>query len=211
VENAHPPVFGIALMSGGFQNPARRPVRLAAPRGVSDALAGSAVRALQHLPDELLRSMIDGLRTHADELAPGVLFRGHSSGGCAVGITLRELAPQAFEFNRLRFWLWHRWRRGVERDVARRFPRLKHLQWYFDEAVRELKEAGYPQPAKAVGLWLAATAEAELRSRRGAVAETRRLPPRTARRGARRAGGPARAREQEVETNRTQSRPEAQR
>jgi hypothetical protein len=164
----------IALMSGGFQNPARRPVRLAAPRGVSDALAGSAVRALQHLPDELLRSMIDGLRTHADELAPGVLFRGHSSGGCAVGITLRELAPDAFDFGWLQFWLRQRWRRGIERDVARRFPHLNRLQRYFDQAVAELEQTGHdPQPAKAVGLWLAANAEAELIARRSAVGEKR--------------------------------------
>jgi hypothetical protein len=123
-------------------------------------------QALRHLPDVLLRAMVSGLGAHADELAPGVLFRGTSSGGCAVGITLRELAPDAFEFGLFRFWLWQRWRRGVERDVARRHPRLKHLQWYFDEAVAELEQAGRePQPAKAVGLWLAASAEAELTAR----------------------------------------------
>lgn len=198
-------------MSVAATTPVRRSVLVAPPPGVNGAVADAAGRALKHLPEEMLFAMVRGLRTYADDLAPGVLFRKHSSGGCAVGITLRELAPEAFDFGRLRFWLWHRWRRGVERDVARRFPRLKHLQWYFDEAVSEVKEAGYPQPAKAVGLWLAASAEAELGSRRSAVAETRRLPPRSARRGARRAGGPARPSEQDAETNRTQSRPEARR
>jgi hypothetical protein len=155
--------------------------------------------------------MVRGLRAHADELAPGVLFRNQSVGGCAVGITLRELAPEAFDFGRLRFWLWQRWRRGVERDVARRFPRLNHLQRHFDEAVAEVSRAGYSRGAKAEGLWLAATADAELGSRRRAVAETRRSPTRTARRTRRRAGGPARARAREAETNRTQRDPEASR
>jgi hypothetical protein len=182
----------------------RPSVLVAPPLGVSGALATGAGRALQHLPDELLRAMARGLRAHADDLAPGVLFRNQSSSGCAVGITLRELAPEAFNFGLLRFWLWQRWRRGVERDVARRFPRLRHLQWHFDEAVAELEGARYPQPAKAVGLWLAASADAELRSRRSPVADTTSLATRAARRTHHRVDGPPRAREQEAATNRTQ-------
>jgi hypothetical protein len=199
------------MMSIGTDTTVRPPVLVAPPLGVSGRLASGAGQALQHLPDELLRAMVRGLRAHADDLAPGVLFRNHSSGGCAVGITLRELAPDAFDFGWLRFWVWQRWRRGVERDVARRFPRLRHLQWHFDEAVTELKQAGYPQPAKAVGLWLAASADAELRSRRRAVAETRSLPISTARRTHRRAGGSGLAREQEVGTNTIQPDAEASR
>ena len=131
--------------------------------------------------------MVRGLRAHADELAPGVLFRGKSSGGCAVGITLRELAPDAFDFGWLHFWLRQRWRRGIEADVARRFPRLNHLQRYFDQAVAEVEEAGVdPQPAKAVGLWFAASAEAELRARRSALTENQNPPRRRARRAHRR-------------------------
>jgi hypothetical protein len=153
------------------------------PRGVSADVAGGVGRALTQLPDTLLRAMVGGLRAHADDLAPGVLFRGTSSGGCAVGITLRELAPGAFEFGRIRFWLWQRWRRGIERDVARRYPRLKHLQWYFDEAVGQLERAGDdPQPARAVGLWLASSAEGELGARRSALAKDGPRPRRTARR-----------------------------
>jgi hypothetical protein len=176
------------MVSIGTDTTVRPSVLVAPPLGVSGAAASGATRALWHLPDELLRAMVRGLRAHADDLAPGVLFRNQSSGGCAVGITLRELAPDAFDFGWLRFWLWQRWRRGVERDVARRFPRLKHLQRHFDEAVAESKEAGYPEPARAVGLWLAASADAELRSRRGRVAEARSLPSQAARRTHRRAG-----------------------
>jgi hypothetical protein len=165
-------------------------VLVPAPPGVRPALASAVARALGHLPDELLRAMAGGLRAHADELAPGVLFRGHRSGGCAVGVTLRELAPESFEFGRLRFWLWQRWRRGVERDVARRFPRLKHLQWYFDEAVAELSASGCEaQAARIVGEWLADSASAELSARRrvspGAGIT---LPARRARRGGRTSG-----------------------
>jgi hypothetical protein len=127
--------------------------------------------------------MVRGLRTHADDLAPGVLFRGKSSGGCAVGITLRELAPNAFDFGWVQFWFRQRWRRGIEPDVARRFPHLNHLQRHFDEAVTEVTEAGRDsQPAKAVGLWFAASAEAELRARRKSAALEKPLPARRARR-----------------------------
>ena len=190
----------------------RPPALVVPPVGVSRTLGVAVGRTLQHLPDELLRAMSRGLRAHADDLAPGILFRGHSSGGCAVGITLRELAPNAFDFGWLRFWLWQRWRRGVERDVGRRYPRLKHLQWHFDEAVAELEKAGSdPQAAKAVGLWLAASAEAELGGRRSAVRDMKPLPTRRARRGHRRAERPLRPRAQGVQANRTPPGPEVSR
>lgn len=187
----------------------RPSVLVAPPPGVSEAVASGAGRALQHLPDQLLGAMVRGLRARADDLAPGVLFRDHDSRGCAVGVTLRELAPEAFRFGRIRFWLWQRWRRGVERDVARRFPRLKHLQWHYDAAVKQLSEAGHPQAAKAVGLWLAASADAELRSRRGAVAETGSLPARTPRHARRGSASSARARERTEAASRTERDPEA--
>jgi hypothetical protein len=154
-----------------------------APDGVSQALASATERAIHRLPDELLQAMVRGLRTHADDLAPGVLFRGKSSGGCAVGITLRELAPDAFDFGWVQFWLRQRWRRGIEPDVARRFPHLNHLQRHFDHAVSEVKEAGSDsEPAKAVGLWFAASAEAELNARRSSAALKKSLPARRTRR-----------------------------
>jgi hypothetical protein len=141
-----------------------------APDGVSQALANAAARAIHRLPEELLSAMARGLRKHADDLAPGVLFRGKSSGGCAVGITLRELAPDAFDFGWAQFWLRQRWRRGIEPDVARRFPHLGQLQRHFDRAVADIRQTGGdPHPARTVGLWFAASAEAELSARRAAA------------------------------------------
>jgi hypothetical protein len=138
----------------------------APPPGVGGQLAAAAERCLQHLPERFLRALATGLRLNADELAPGALFRDRDTGGCAVGIALRELAPDAFRFGRIEFWLWHRWRRGVELDVARRFPHLQQLQRVFDDAVAQAQDTGHAQePTKAVGLWLAASAETELRVR----------------------------------------------
>jgi hypothetical protein len=173
--------------------PALRPAApLPAPAGASRALAVPATRALQRLPDGVLRAMARGLTVNADGLVPGALFRGRHSGGCAVGVTLRELAPEAFQFGRLEFWLWHRWRRGVEPDVARRFPHLQQLQRLFDEAVEELHGLGrHEQPAKTVGLWLAACAQAELRARGVGEVSKRRLVNRLSRRN-RRGGHPSR-------------------
>jgi hypothetical protein len=143
------------------------------------------MRALQHLPDALLAAMARGLTGNVDDLVPGALFRDRDSSGCAVGITLRELAPDAFQFGRLEFWLWHRWRREVEPDVARRFPHLQQLQRLFDQAVGELDELGrHNRPAKTVGLWLAACAQAELQAR-GGRAPGRRLAKRSTRRSRR--------------------------
>ena len=154
-------------MSVEPENVIRPSVVVSPPPGVSAERASAVGRALRHLPDELLRAMVRGLRAHADELSPGALFRGSTSGGCAVGITLRELAPDAFVFGWLRFWLWQRWRRGVERDVATRYPRLKHLQRHFDGAVADVEEGGDDaRPARAVGLWFAESAAAELETRR---------------------------------------------
>jgi len=174
--------------------PAVRPaVLLPPPAGMSRALAVPATRALQRLPDGVLRAMARGLTVNADNLIPGALFRDRHSSGCAVGITLRELAPDAFQFGRLEFWLWHRWHRGVEPDVARRFPQLQQLQRLFDEAADELKTLGrHEQPAKTVGFWLAACAQAELGARGVGAASRRRLVSRPARRN-RRASHPSRA------------------
>ncbi len=190
-----------ARTTGDAERAVRRSTGPSPPLGMSPELAGAVTRALRHLPDELLRAMAQGLPAHADELAPGVLFRGTSSGGCAVGITLRELAPDAFKFGWVRFWLRQRWRRGIERDVACRYPRLTHLQSCFDEAVAELKRAGYePQPAQTVGLWLAAMATAELRARGSTNTEKRSRPRRPAQRTHRRSDGPRRDHQHEVET-----------
>ena len=161
----------------------RPEVLLPAPAGLSRALAVPTTRVLQQLPDALLQAMARGVTVNANGLAPGTLFRDRDSGGCAVGVTLRELAPDAFDFGRLEFWLWHRWRRGIEPDLARRFPQLRDLQRLFDQAVGELKELGrHGQPAKTVGFWLAACAQAELRGRGRGRASTRRVAKRSFRR-----------------------------
>jgi hypothetical protein len=126
-------------------------------------------RAMHTLPEPMLVALARGLRKHRDELAPGRLFAAPRAGGCAVGIALRELAPQAFEFRSLPYWLWHRRRRGVERDVALRFPELTHLQSCFDDAVAETlvgTALGRRAAAREVGLWFAGVAEAELSRRR---------------------------------------------
>ena len=131
----------------------------------------------------------------ADGLAPGALFRDRQSSGCAVGVTLRELAPDAFQFGRLEFWLWRRWRLGVEPDVARTFPQLRELQRLFDEAVGELTQLGrHEQPAKTVGLWLAASARAELRARDDGGTSGRRLAIHATRRNRRVSHPPRRSR-----------------
>jgi hypothetical protein len=150
-----------------------------APAGVDARLVQAVPRAMRRLPDPILLAMSSGLRAHCDELVPRTLFRGRSGGGCAVGVTLRELVPEAFEFGRLRFWLWHRWRRGIERDVAARYPQLKHLQWHFDDAVRGAADELPDQrdAARAVGLWLAASAAGELALRRPPEAPARGIQP----------------------------------
>lgn len=145
----------------------------AAPAETNGAVAAGVRRCLRRLPDQLLQAMVSGLRANADDLAPGALFRWRDAGGCAVGVTLRELAPDAFQFGRVEFWLWHRWRRGVEADLARRFPELGQLQRLFDGAVAEMEEVSRDdQPAKAIGLWFAESAEAELRARGRPARET---------------------------------------
>jgi len=153
------------------------------PAGISAGLAAVAERSLERLPDGVLRAMVTGIRGNADDLAPGALFRARDSGGCAVGVTLRELAPEAFQFGRIEFWLWHRWRRGVEPDVGRRFPQLQQLQRVFDDAVREVEEAGLEkEPAKAVGLWLATCAQALLDTEKVPAPHRRRLAKQPTRR-----------------------------
>lgn len=164
-----------------------RPTALVpAPAGVSRALAVPVTRALERLPDAVLGAMARGLTANVDDLAPGALFRDRHSSGCAVGVTLRELAPNAFQFGRLEFWLWHRWRRGIEPDVARRLPQLEQLQRLFDQAVDDLDQLGrHEQPAKTVGFWFAACARAELQARSVREAPSGRLARRWPRRRSR--------------------------
>lgn len=142
---------------------------VAVPAGTAGQLGPVLGRAMRGLPDAILVALARGLREHRDELAPGRLFASPRSGGCAVGIALRELAPEAFDFGRLEYWLWYRRRRGIERDVAVSFPELLHLQRCFDKAVGETRDRlalDQRSAAREVGLWFAVAAERELSGRR---------------------------------------------
>jgi len=128
-------------------------------------------RTLTGLPDHLLGALVDGLDHERGHLVDGRLFLSSAGGGCAVGVLLRELDPEAFEAGRLRFWLRHGWRRTVAsyREVAKRQPRLRHLEWIFDASVSATRRAepALSQRAAAdrVGRWIEASARAEIARR----------------------------------------------
>jgi hypothetical protein len=136
-------------------------------------------RTLTGLPDHMLAALVDGLEHERGRLVDGRLFLSSAGGGCAVGVLLRELDPAAFEAGRLRFWLRHGWRRTVASypGVAKRQPRLAHLERIFDECVSATRRAEPPLSARAaadrVGRWIESRARAELR-RRGRASETAR-------------------------------------
>lgn len=136
-------------------------------------------RALRDLPLGLLEAMLRGLRRHADALAPGGLYTDDGSGGCAVGMMLREIAEEPSEDRRRRS-LWPRSLRfqsptvREERpDLARANPRLWHLELAFDvtctEMAKRLRSPAH-EVARSVGLWMAAETQAEISLRRMEVA-----------------------------------------
>ena len=129
-------------------------------------------RTLRGLPDASLAALVRGLDRAGGDLAPGRLFRG-GSGGCAVGVMLRELEPETYAARGPRFWLVHSWRRRVRwyRGMAREHPRLQHLEWTFDRAAAASSQRGLArrEAAVAVGRWFRAEAEAELDWRRLAL------------------------------------------
>jgi hypothetical protein len=121
-------------------------------------------RVLKGLPYEFIVALIEGLEG-ADVITPGRLFAGRS-GGCAVGVTLRAMDPRY----RGRRIIWgRRVRRSVvalRRGLATRVARLYALEQVFDRSVR-LAQARSPRRhprviAKAVALWVADEARAEL-------------------------------------------------
>jgi hypothetical protein len=122
-------------------------------------------RALRGLPQELLEPLVDGLRRYAGSLAPGALESGEG-GGCAIGMMLRELVPE--DDHRAR---WHRKRPSVYHrapELAKRYPRLLHLESFFDTTCERLARSG-EMPAEEVptlvGLWMASETEAEINLR----------------------------------------------
>src|SRR5919109_1147025 len=114
-------------------------------------------RSVRGLPDEMLDALARGLERHGDRLVAGRLFAGPARGGCAVGVMLRELTPDAYAHGRFYFLLRHGWRRRAASyggELARN-PRLRHLGWSFDKAVKRAQdlspEQSKQQAARAVG------------------------------------------------------------
>ena len=155
------------------------------PEPVTSERGPILARTLRALPDRMLVALDRGLEHNGDRLVAGRLFRASDGGGCAVGVMLRELEPQAYR-GRLRFWVRHGWRRraGSYRGVLRANPRLRHLEWVFDGAVSETRRA-LPQlsrrdAAAAVGAWIRAESRRELAQRalfRRLAAGTAVAPP----------------------------------
>jgi hypothetical protein len=113
-------------------------------------------RTLRGLSRPQLEALASGLERHREELVAGRLFKSTGGGGCAVGVMLRELDAVPTR-GAARFWLRDRWRRSVTSYRAiRRQPRLRHLEWGFDAAVKRLREAGVErsEAAAAAGDWL---------------------------------------------------------
>jgi hypothetical protein len=113
-------------------------------------------RTLRGLSDPQLEALASGLERHREELVAGRLFKSTGGGGCAVGVMLRELDAVPAR-GAARFWLRDRWRRSVTSYRAiRRQPRLRHLEWGFDAAVKRLRDAGVDkrEAAAAAGGWL---------------------------------------------------------
>ena len=137
-------------------------------------------RTLTALPDRLLAALVDGLERERGRLVDGRLYLSPAGGGCAVGVLLREVDPSAFETGRLRFWLRHGWRRTSASypGVAKRQPRLRHLEWIFDQSVKATLRAEPALSRRAaadrVGRWIESRARAELRLRDGSSEVPRR-------------------------------------
>jgi hypothetical protein len=121
-------------------------------------------RVLRGLPSDFVVALIEGLEG-ADVITPGQLFAG-DSGGCAVGVTMRVVEPDFRGSGTLRRWRRKRSIQELYRGVARSIPHLHGLEQVFDRSV-DLYWAHNPhlpqrEAAKAVALWVAAEARAEL-------------------------------------------------
>lgn len=121
-------------------------------------------RVLRGLPGDFIVALVEGLEG-ADVITPGRLFAG-GSGGCAVGVTLRRVEPDFRGSGTLRRWRRKRSIQELYRGLAKSIPHLHALEHVFDRSVR-LYGARNPQlkkddVARAVALWVAAEARAEL-------------------------------------------------
>jgi hypothetical protein len=156
------------------------------PAGLKSSLAERLPvlrRTLRGMPNQMLEALAAGLDKHGDELVTGRLFTSPGGGGCAVGVMLQELDPERFAGRGLRFWLRDRWRRGARsyRGSLPRNPRLKHLEWIFDDAAELIRRSrpgtSGPVAANAAGRWVRQAAERELRWRQASEALAGDLRP----------------------------------
>lgn len=111
-----------------------------------------------------MRALAAGLERNRGQLVSGRLFKSSGGGGCAVGVMLLELEAVPVRSG-ARFWLRDRWRRSMTSYRAvRSQPRLRHLEWSFDDAVERLRAAGADRAVAvgAVGAWLEGFAHSEL-------------------------------------------------
>jgi hypothetical protein len=108
---------------------------------VFDERTSVFARSIRALPDGMLDALARGLEAHREDLVTGRLFKSRKRGGCLVGVMLRELDPARFESGRVRFWLLDRWRHRAAsyRGVVGHNPRLRHIEWTFDAAVRQVR------------------------------------------------------------------------
>ena len=121
-------------------------------------------RVLRGLPSDFIIALIEGLEG-ADVITPGRLFAG-DSGGCAVGVTMRVVEPDFRGSGTLSRWRRRKSIQGLYRGVAKSIPHLHALEHVFDRSV-DLYRASQPDvdkrlAAKAVALWVAGEARAEL-------------------------------------------------
>jgi hypothetical protein len=111
---------------------------------------------------ELLEPLLRGIRRHSDSLLPGSLHRG--DGGCAVAMMLRELDGHRRRWRRRRTnTIW-----DERPELARKHPRLGHIELIFDRTCRVLLERhdlAEEDVARVVGLWMAAEVQAEINLR----------------------------------------------
>ena len=122
-------------------------------------------RALGSLPTDMLAPLLRGTRRHADSLVPGALSNGKR--GCPVGMMLRELGVK----RPLRRRIFGPGRCTIHEaapEIARRYPRLAHVEFLFDrtsQAVEERLGLDEGEAARVTGLWMASEVAAEINLR----------------------------------------------
>jgi hypothetical protein len=124
-------------------------------------------RALRKLPEDLLQSLVETTESNLDNLVWKKLLTPDGA-GCVVGHLLQSLDPDEYRPGS-RIINWRR-RQRWEREIARRHPRLSHIELTFDRCV-QLARAARPdlsecELTRAAGIWISVEAQAELARRR---------------------------------------------